>query len=96
MHESFVSLPLPQDEVLRQNKNHKEKMTMFYDFTEKVKSWLCEMGQPYSGLYVQPNEDVADDINPDDSASNMSSVKKDLCADTLPDITHLINIICTH
>ena len=76
MHESFVSLPLPQDEVVRQNKNHKEKMTMFYDFTGKVKSWLSEMGQPYSGLYVQPNEDVADDINPEDSASNVSSVKK--------------------
>lgn len=28
MHESFVNLPLPQDEVARQNKNHEEKMTV--------------------------------------------------------------------
>jgi len=76
IHESFVSLPLPQDEVARQNKNHEEKMTMFYEFTERVKGWLSEMGQPYE----QPTENVndqhvADEIHPEDSASNLSSVK---------------------
>ena len=74
MHESFVNLPLPQDEVARQNKNHEEKMTMFSDFTAKVKGWLSEMCQPYTGLYVQPDE--VDDIKPEDSASNVSSVKE--------------------
>ena len=76
-HTSFMSLPLPKDEVERQGKYFLEKMTMFCDFTDNVKGWLFEAGHPY----VETNKDdpdnqcVADGIHPEDSASNVASIK---------------------
>ena len=76
-HTSFMSLPLPKDEVKRQSKYFLEKMTMFCDFTDNVKGWLFEAGHPY----VETNKDdpdnqcVADGIHPEDSASNVASIK---------------------
>lgn len=72
MRKSFINLPLPQDEVTRQNKYFKATMTVYGDFTEKVERWLSEMGH----LYVQPKTTslmirVKDNVNNDDSASNV-------------------------
>lgn len=57
MQESFINLPLPQDEVTRQNEYFRAKMTVNGDFTEKVKRWLSDMGHSY----VQPKTDLPDD-----------------------------------
>lgn len=52
-------------------------MIKLNDFTEMVKHWLSELGHPYvySNTESPDDQGVADVINPDDSASNVSSVK---------------------
>lgn len=77
LHESLINLPLPQDEIKRQCEYFKAKMIKLNDFTETVKHWLSKLGHPYVYSVTESPDDqgVADEINPDDSASNESSVK---------------------
>lgn len=76
-HDNFTSLPIPPDELNKQ-KYFENKMTTYLEFTDRVKGWLCELGQPYVQPNVdhneQSNDNVDDEINPQDSASNVSSV----------------------
>ena len=78
-HASFLSLPIPQDEVENQNKWFHTKMTLYSDFTEKVKKWLVDTGQPYAQPDIKCSEDVdvlsvtdSDEVGPGDSVSNIS------------------------
>lgn len=76
IHKSLMNLPLPEDEVERQNKYFMDKMTQHSDFTKKVKGWLSDT----SHSCVEPNKDnfdecAANEVNPEDSVSNVSSVK---------------------
>ena len=91
LHESLINLPLPQDEMKRQCEYFAAKMIKLNDFTERAKTWLSELGHPYvftechdeqgvtdeiqaDDITESPDGD-ADEIKPDDSASNVSSVK---------------------
>lgn len=77
-HDNFTSLPIPPDELKKQNEYFENKMSTYLEFTERVKCWLCELGQPFVQLNkdnnVQNFDDVDDEINPEDSASNVCSV----------------------
>ena len=77
LHESLINLPLPQDEIKRQCEYFEAKMIRLNNFIETVKHWLSELGHPYVYQNVESPEDQGgtDEINPDDSASNVSSVK---------------------
>lgn len=81
MHESLLKLPLPEDEIEKQSQWFKAKMQLFCKFTENVKEWLSEAGQPYEEQ-VQPQDSKipeslvdVDDIRPEDSISNISFSK---------------------
>ena len=77
-HESFLSLPIPQDEVERQNKWFHTQMTLYDDFVEKVKKWLVDAGQSYEQPDVECSERVDvdhEEIGPGDSISNISRSK---------------------
>lgn len=77
IHETFMELPLPEDEILiTKTKNFEEKMKSCHAFIEDVKEWLSKAGYPYS----QPKEHidagcVNDGIQPEDSISNVLSVR---------------------
>lgn len=77
IHETFMELPLPEDEILTtKTKTFEEKMKSCHAFIEDVKEWLSKAGCPYS----QPKElidagCVDDGIQPEDSISNVTSVK---------------------
>lgn len=77
IHETFMELPLPEDEILiTKTKTFEEKMKSCHAFIEDVKEWLSKAGYPYS----QPKEHidagcVNDGIQPEDSISNVLSVR---------------------
>ena len=63
-HLSLINLPLPQDEIKRQCEYFEAKMKKLNDFTET------------NGNVESPDDQgVTDEINPDNRASNVSSVK---------------------
>lgn len=78
-HESFLILPLPQDEVVKQTEHFHAKLTKYCGFMESVKCWLSDAGHPY----VQSNEVSSGNhsdagsggIHPEDSVSNVESNK---------------------
>lgn len=81
MHESFMSLDLPEDEVEKQNKYFEQKVTMFSKCIEETKGWLSKAGHPYQPLTLTDDkpdeaESVVDDMRPEDSASNASRLSK--------------------
>ncbi|XP_023192317.1 uncharacterized protein LOC111609249 isoform X1 [Xiphophorus maculatus] len=78
LHESFLSLPLPEEEVKRQSVYFQSKVTTFSDFMDNVKVWLHEAGDSYTERKNNVDDDQVadlDEINPEDSVSNISSVK---------------------
>ncbi|XP_035984850.1 uncharacterized protein LOC118558384 [Fundulus heteroclitus] len=78
LHESFLSLPLPEEEVKRQAVYFQSNLTAFSDFMDNVKVWLQEAGYPYTEQKNVDDDQVVadqDEINPEDGVSNVSSVK---------------------
>lgn len=74
-HDAFTKLPLPSDELKNQNECFANKMTMYNEFSERVKYWLCDVAPEC----LSPNADnnnMNDEISPDDSASNIKSNTK--------------------
>ncbi|XP_032416528.1 uncharacterized protein LOC116718567 isoform X3 [Xiphophorus hellerii] len=78
-HKTLTSLPLPYDELMKQNEHFQNKMSSYHEFTELVRGWLCEREKPFvqpsADDYDQGKNDVDNAINPEDSASNVRSVK---------------------
>lgn len=76
MHESFLSLDLPKDEVEKQIKYFEQKVASFSNFIEEVKSWLSNAGHLYEPSNDdKPAENENDDIRPEDSVSNVLGPK---------------------
>ncbi|XP_027860260.1 uncharacterized protein LOC114136464 [Xiphophorus couchianus] len=78
LHESVLSLPLPEEEVKRQSVYFQSKVTTFSDFMDNIKVWLHEAGDSYTEQKNNVDDDQVadlDEINPEDSVSNISSVK---------------------
>ena len=78
-HESLVKLPLPENELERQNQWFQQKMETFNGFIQDVNVWLSEVGQQITHTIAESDtkQSVAnsEDIGPDDSVSNVSKSK---------------------
>lgn len=78
-HESLVNLPLPEDELEKQNQWFQRKMEIFKGFIQDVKVWLPEAGQQIAHSIAESvilqSVVNSDDIGPDDSVSNASKPK---------------------
>ena len=59
MHESYISMDLPEEEFERQNAYFKATMEKLCNFTEDVKCWLSDAGNPY----VVSNENESHETN---------------------------------
>lgn len=77
-HESLVKLPLPEDELEKQNQWFQPNMETLDGFIKDVHVWLTDVGQQIKHTMVESenitqSSDVnADEIGPDDSVSNVS------------------------
>lgn len=76
-HDAFTKLPLPLDELKNQNECFANKMSMYCEFTDRVECWLRNVGHPYVSPSNDKN-DKNDDLNPEDSASNISRAKSNV------------------
>jgi len=72
-HESLVKLPLPENELEKQNHWFQQKMDMFDGFSQDVNVWFSEVGWHKKHSIVESVN--TDDIGPDDSVSNVSKPK---------------------
>ena len=73
-HEAFISLPLPHDELNTQNECFVNKMSIYNEFTERVKCWLYDVGHSYVSPNTHQSAKIIDDLRPEDSVSNISQV----------------------
>lgn len=77
-HDAFINLPLPPDELNKQNECFANKMSIYCEFTDRVKGWLSDVGHSYVSTNADQNDKNLDDVRPDDSASNVSRAKSNV------------------
>ncbi|XP_057687730.1 uncharacterized protein LOC130913275 [Corythoichthys intestinalis] len=84
-HDSLLKLNIPPDQAALQNQWFEKKRTLYFGFMEKVKAWLCDVGQPREEVFhndpikdggITDQEEgarVQDSLKLGDSASVLSS-----------------------